>query len=161
MYFSMLIQSNRPHLEWSGSWWHGASTWKISSVGDYNRRSFPQSVSIQHKIRKYKDYSMFTIIPQNRECKKRFKHHICIKHTPVQDPPVKPNQLSQETIRTLLLTSSSPKLQPSIPHGLSTPHFYQQHIVLFTALPKDTNHTLTHSTTVKTPLQLFTGERLV
>lgn len=119
MYFSILIQSNTPHLQGSGSWWHGASIWKIRSVGD-NRRSFPQTVSLQHNIRKYKGYTMFSIIHQNRRGKRRLRHHICIKHTPAQDPPVKPNQLSQETIRTVSLTSSSPKLEPSIPHGLST-----------------------------------------
>lgn len=99
---------------------HGASTWKISSVGGNNSRSFPQTVSLQHNIRKYKDCGIFSIIHQNGGGKKRLRHHVCIKHTPAQDPPVQPNQLSQETVRTLSLTSSSLKLQPSIPHGLST-----------------------------------------
>lgn len=133
MYFSILIQSNRPHLQWSGSWWHGARTWKLSSVGDNSRRAFPQTVSLQHNIRKYKGYTTLSIIHQNGGGKKRLRHHICIKHTPAQDPPVKPSQLSQETMRTVSLTSSSLKLQPSIPQGLNTTPLFQQLIVLFTA----------------------------
>lgn len=158
MYFSILIQSNTSHLQWSGSWWHWASTWKISSVEDNSRRSFPQTVSLQDNIRKYKGYTMFSIIHQNGGGKKRLRHHIRIKHTPAQDPPEKLNQLSQEIIRTVPLSSSSLKLQPSIPHGLSTtPLLPVVYCSLYCSkFPKDTNQTITHSTTVKTPLQLFT-----
>lgn len=133
MYFSIPIQSNRPHLQWSGSWWHEAGNWKLSSVGDNSRRAFPQTVSLQYNIRKYKGYTTLSIIHQNGGGKKRLRHHICIKHTPEQDAPVKPSQLSQETMRTVSLNSSSLKLQPSISHGLSTTPLFQQLIVLFTA----------------------------
>lgn len=149
-YFSNLIRSSRPHLECSGSWWHGASTWKISSVGDNNRTSFPQTVSLEHNIRKYEDHAMFSVIHQRGGDKKRLRHHICIKHAPARDPPVKPNQLHQETIRTLSLTYNSLKLQPT-PHGLSTtPLLPVAYCSLYCSrFPKDTKQTLRHSTTKK------------
>lgn len=138
-----------------GQYLENKLSWK--TIGDRSHR-----LSLQSTTSGNTDYAMFGIVHQRGGDKKRLRHHICIKHAPARDPPVKPNQLHQETIRTLSLTYNSLKLQPT-PHGLSTtPLLPVAYCSLYCSrFPKDTKQTLTHSTTKKIPLQFFTEKRLV
>lgn len=91
---------------------------------------------------------------QSGRDKERFSHHIHIKHASAQDPPVKLNQLSRATIRTLSSASGSLRLQPSMPYGLSTTPFSP---VGYCSLycprfPNDTKQTFTYNTMKKTPV---------
>lgn len=99
-----------------GQYLENKLSWK--TIGDRSHR-----LSLQSTTSGNTDYAMFGIVHQRGGDKKRLRHHICIKHTPARDPPVKPNQLHQETIRTLSSIFNLLKLQPTPPWPEHHPTF--------------------------------------